>query len=303
MTEDAAPADKIKPKKLGCFELGVHWPDSVTRPAPKVNWIEEIAKAAGGQRRVPAPGGVEYVFESRGDRSVIIAKRIPDVDVQAVNGGSLRIGPIRLENVDDFFARANYVSFYPFNAFTMFTPQPGAPTLTAVAAIANHLRPLEGGVWDARPIMAKPDIEEFSKARKMRKLTFHGTIRPNGLLGSDQSDSLSDAWAQIGDIIGADVSVRIQMKVRKPSQHPDALRRFKEAFHPQDMADAGKLTADIEEGSSSVTVNLLQHDLATAVELPVTGTTVIEADMVQKLEEASVTMEPKVKETLELKEG
>lgn len=232
---------------------------------------------------------------------MIVAKRIPDLDVQTVDHESLEISPIKLENVEDFFARANYVSFYSFNAFTMFSPQPGSPTLKAVAAIANQVHPVEGGVWEARPIMARGDIEQFNESRQMRGLTFHGTVRPTSLFTAD--DAISAGWSRISDTVGADLSIRIEVKVKKPTKHQEAMKKLRSVFRPDDMVGADKLTVDVTDGFVATTLNLLEHELATSVELPVTGAVVIEADLIQNLEVTSATMEKTVKETLQLKEG
>lgn len=275
-----------KRRKVKFFELAVHSPDGMDVVAPCVDWANMLRNADESDHRVPGDNEVEYVFGPRGKRSIIIAKRVPDLDAQAVDSSSLEIKPIKLENVDDFFARANYATFYDSNAFGMLGAMAGAPTCKAVAAIANALHPLEKGKWEARPLIVKGDIEAFQRASEARSVSFVGDVLPSGLFSEDAR--LSSSMRDIADALQSTIHVNVKIDIPSPKRSYVGMRNLKRLLDKEKVPDnANKVEATIMDGDVASVVELLEHDLATSIELPLDATNRIEESaLVETLERA-----------------
>lgn len=290
-------------RKLGFFELAVHWRDSVERPAPSIDWrreVEEYLKQ--GAQLVKEAAGSECVFEERGGGATVAAKRVPALDIQQVSGVSLKIGPVPMEGVNDFLARANYMQFFSFNALAMLSPPPGSPTYSAAAALANAVHPVDGGVWVAKPITSAGQIEEYRNAKHVKSLRFAGIVRVPTLFYSEAS-SLGRAMSNISAIVGADVSVKLELRVKNASRNREATRRLRQAVEPEQMEGASRLGVETADGIIGGALELLAHNLSAFVTLTIVDGHLDQDDLVAQIRNVSALMEDRIEKLVQLAKG
>ncbi len=293
-------SDEGRSRKLRFFTLGVNWRHGCSGTTPTVDWSETI-KGASTEKRSAAGDAGAFVFEPRGARSMIMVKRTPGLDVATVAHDSLKINPIKLADVDDFFALINYAYFYPFNAFAMLGASPGKPTQTAISAIANALCPVDGGSWEASPIMAKADIDAFKESRGIRKLHFSGTVGQRRL--DTEPGTLGEALAGISGCVGADLDITMTLSVRRGNRG-GVVQELKKAFKLADFDDAKHLTVTTDDGFGGTEIlELVQHKLAASIDLPVSDGAVTEEGLVTALEGASESMEGRIRQIIDMSQG
>lgn len=302
--EPQAKGPTEKSRKLGFFGLTVQWRDSIEKPSPEVDWAKEVGAFLGESDgvKVELPTGIECVFAARGDSSVIVAKRLPALDIQQVQGETLTIGPVPMAQVDDFLARASFACFCPFNAFGMLLPPPGAPAAATIAQLANEVHPIEGGQWKAAPITSAAQIKEFERTQNITRLNFRGTISSQGGL-FDEPGTMGAAFSRIAALTGADLSVSIELKVKAAHRHPSALRRLRQAIHLGDFKDAKKLSVSTLDSPLGGYLELLPHSLTTTMELPVIDGSFDEKSLVTEMQQATSEMQDRIKQGLNLAKG
>lgn len=263
-------SDEGRSRKLRFFTLGVNWRHGCSGTTPTVDWSETI-KGASTEKRSAAGDAGAFVFEPRGARSMIMVKRTPGLDVATVAHDSLKINPIKLADVDDFFALINYAYFYPFNAFAVLGASAEAPGVKVIEALANTLDPGGEGAWKTEPIMSDPDISQFKKARKVKRMTVRTTVFPTNLLSGLKNEDYGSAFESFSDALGsAEVELTMDIKVKRPKNNQgaqDKLKQFTSVF----MGDPGLKKLDAYPTDTEFTqdvLRLVEYRLTQQVELP-----------------------------------
>lgn len=225
MSEDEN-VPKTKWVKAQFFHLIPHHPKGLMKCRP-VAWVDKLRNAVNATDPVlnfEDRNQVRYTFNLRGSSSAIIAKSMGDAQVRQVSSTD-EILPVQLEDVDTYLAMVNHVYFYnDINAFAIMSGPPGTPRSNAGAGLANLLHPLsDGGYWLAQPITSPGQIDEFEKAARVQSAQIRADVAPPDLLYERlDAQNIGDTMIQVANLVGADITIELQVKVKSPKQHGNA---------------------------------------------------------------------------------
>ncbi len=271
MNEDES-APKTKWVKAQFFHLVPHHSKSLTKYRP-VAWADKLRNAVNATDPVlnfEDRNQVKYTFNMRGSSSAIIAKSMGDAQVRQVSGSD-EILPVQLEDVDTYLAMVNHVYFYnDINAFAIMSGPPGTPRSNAGAGLANLLHPLgDRDYWLARPISSPGQIEEFKKAARIQSAQIRADVAPPDLLYERlETQNIGDTMIQVASLVGADIAIELQVKVKSPKQHGNAtglLKNFLNLCKLWPGAKKKKMQVVTAEGEI---LDLLDHKLIEQFGIP-----------------------------------
>lgn len=178
-----------------------------------------------------------YEAELHDEGTLIMGKRVDPNDYQRTDGQ--RFAPIADDNQDSYLARVNIAVLYDFNAFAVLGASAEAPGVKVIEALANTLDPGGEGAWKTEPIMSDPDISQFKKARKVKRMTVRTTVFPTNLLSGLKNEDYGSAFESFSDALGsAEVELTMDIKVKRPKNNQgaqDKLKQFTSVF----MGDPG----------------------------------------------------------------
>ena len=269
MSEDER-ASKEKWVKAQFFHLAAHSPKGLMRRHP-VAWADKLRSVVNAAEPVlnfEDRNQVKYTFNLRGTSSAIIAKSMGDAQVRQVSGAD-EILPVRLEDVDTYLAMVNHVYFYNnINAFAIMSGPPGTPRSNAGAGLANLLYPLsDGAYWMAQAITSPGQIEEFEKAPRIQSVQIRVDVAPPDLMYErSDAENIGDAMVQVANCVGANITMEMQVKIKKPKQNGNATSLLKNFLNLRKLLPGAKkmqvVTADSE------TLDLLEHKLIERFGIP-----------------------------------
>lgn len=180
---------------------------------------------------------------------------------------------IKLDSEEDFFTRVNFVQFIPeVNAFAILGATRDAPNFKAVAALADTVAPLENdGRWIAAAITNEAEVERLNRSQQARKIEMTERVFPDSLFDNESTSDDMASWAQaVARSVGAEVQIRVAIRVVKPAKNPmgtrhlmDFFKRGKDRILNPDLLKITSVDPN-EEGL----IDLVVHNLTAYVDLP-----------------------------------
>ncbi|GAB3622550.1 hypothetical protein GCM10027418_06320 [Mariniluteicoccus endophyticus] len=251
-------------KKVQFYRLAFHWRKSASRTPPVVDWRALIDSKNG----IFGFGtDVKYEVEGSGEGAVLLGRPVHSDDFR-LRSDAGTFQPLEQETAENYLARINVAAFFNCNAFVMLGAAVGAPNSGAVASLANYLNPQKDGEWVASALTSAPDLERFRAATELSKLHITTDVLPPGLGLDVEPQTLGEAMGHVSDLVNAELSVELRIRVKRPSKNPDGMRNLKGLANGLDRRRLKKLHAySLDPQVGDQVMDLLNHNMVMSVEI------------------------------------
>ncbi len=268
------PDSEQKEKRVHFFGLVVQERSSAVR-AEQQSWaslLEAKSQLSIAERTFEGPYGIQLVTEHiPGSQQVVLGRVVDDTGLRLAHMVTGKFRPVVPESADEFFTRVTYLQFFDScNAVALVGGAGTVPSKSHLEALVNWLAPLEGARWAARDLWAQGDIERFNGSSGASKVEISTDAHPADLVSLDEPEaqSIGGLVTRAASLTGADISVSMTIRVRRPRDHPEATRILK-GLVSRTVPFRGARKVRVETtGLASEVLNLVQYKLAAQVALP-----------------------------------